>query len=379
MLQPTYYQRRTPLPCVLPQGRDLRRAASLSIPRPLVNATANALRVVTITTDTVAVNVPFSHQKGCLVLGGCASDNGVVNVLEDRWSHMLKALVRYRAEHSNADVPRSYVTAEGDRLGAWLHRQRTLAEAGTLHHARRKRLDHLGVRWVLLDRAAGINAFRQFVEIHGHGLVPHTYQTTDGLALGVWVQSRRRQWKSDPVRAVKLWPELEALGFTWVVRDLAQQWETGLKQLQAYQAQRGDTLVPVWFVTPNGFALGRWVDTRRAEYRAGTLSHARVTTLAEVGMVWSVRGTPDPSSRRRREDAHFGRMLNRTVSWVTEHGGALPSIRDQDTSGLAVGRWLGRQRRLGRVGRLDESRREDLNEAIPGWSSPPRPSNLPRK
>ena len=304
---------------------------------------------------------------------GCALHNGVMSGLEYRWEHMFNALLLYRAEYSSVDVPRSYVTADGDRLGAWLHRQRTLADGGALPRDRRERLDDVGVRWVMIDRDAGINAFRQFIKAHGHGLVPHTYQTDDGLALGVWVQSRRRQWQSDPVRAVTLWPELEAMGFTWVVRDLAQQWESGLKQLRAYRAQRGDTLVPVWFVTSDGFALGRWVDTRRVEYRAGTLIQTRVAALAEVGMVWSVREAPDASSRRRREDAHFTRMLNRTVSWIDDHGGTLPTVRDQDSTGVAVGRWLGRQRRLARIGQLSQTRRHDLEEIIPGWFIPSHP------
>ncbi|WP_152970263.1 helicase associated domain-containing protein [Frigoribacterium sp. RIT-PI-h] len=292
---------------------------------------------------------------------------------EDLWEHMFDALLLYRAEHSSADVPRSYVTAEGDRLGAWLHRQRTLADAGTLPRDRRERLDDVGVRWVMIDRDAGINAYRQFIQAHGHGLVPHTYCTDDGLTLGVWVQSRRRQWQRDPVRAMRLWPELEDMGFTWVVRDLAQQWESGLEQLRAYQAQRGDTLVPVWFVTSDGFALGRWVDTRRVEYRAGTLTQTRIAALAEIGMVWSIRGTPDASSRRRREDDHFTRMLNRTVSWIDEGGGTLPTARDRDHTGIAVGRWLGRQRRLARTGRLSQTRRHDLDASIPGWFIPSHP------
>jgi hypothetical protein len=48
--------------------------------------------------------------------------------------------------------------------------------------------------------------------------------------------------------------------------------------------------VPLRYKTPDGFALGTWVGTRRVDYRKGTLSKDRITDLkAFEDWVWNVK------------------------------------------------------------------------------------------
>lgn len=325
-----------------------------------------------------------------MTVGGtapCASvrlcDTVTMGVLEERWNVSCSALELYVASWGHADVPRSFVTRDGHRLGAWLHRQRTLAHQGRLPAGRRARLHQAGVSWSLSDRAAGLNAYLQFMETEGHGRVPHTHQTPDGFSLGKWVQSRRAQWVRDPAHARRLWPELDEAGFTWEIRNRDEQWHTGIEALRLYRRDRGDALVPHWYRTAESFPLGKWVDSRRVDYRRGTLSQDRIASLDDIGMIWFLRNTPDPTTSRAREEAHFAAMPTRTRLWSASHDGALPHARELDEDTIAIGRWLGRQRHLLRTGTLSPTRRQQLNIALPLWTDPQMtvtsPDGPPRK
>ena len=226
------------------------------------------------------------------------------------------------------------------------------------------------MRWSLAKRTVGIVAFAAFHRAEGHGLVPHAFVTADGFRLGTWVQSRRRQWAKDPVNTVRLWPELVDLGFVWQVRDRDAAWDAGVAALVVYGRDHGDLLVPHWFTTADGLQLGRWVDSRRVEYRAGALPAARVDLLERLGMVWRLRLPADDPSRRNREDAHFAQMLRRVQAWSTRHAGQLPPARVVDSDGVAIGRWLLRQRQLHRDQRLATDRVMQLNAWNAAWSCP---------
>ncbi|MBD8539160.1 Helicase associated domain protein [Frigoribacterium sp. CFBP 8751] len=138
---------------------------------------------------------------------------------EQRWAQMLAALIVFADTNGHANVPRSYVTHQGDSLGAWLHRQRTLARQKRLPQKRLEQLAAAGMQWVILDRTAALTSFARFVTEHGHGLVPNAYRDSHNFPLGIWVQSRRRQNLRDPSAAQRLWPELHTSDFVWEVRN----------------------------------------------------------------------------------------------------------------------------------------------------------------
>jgi len=56
-------------------------------------------------------------------------------------------LATYAAEHGNTDVPRSYVTPTGVKLGAWCRNRRNERQAGQLSDKRIAALDALGFQW----------------------------------------------------------------------------------------------------------------------------------------------------------------------------------------------------------------------------------------
>ena len=63
-----------------------------------------------------------------------AVDGWVWDSLEAAWEAGLAALAAYREVHGHCRVPRSYKTAEGLALGAWVGTQRTAYGKGASDH-----------------------------------------------------------------------------------------------------------------------------------------------------------------------------------------------------------------------------------------------------
>eukprot|EP00566_Odontella_aurita_P010264 CAMPEP_0113580570 /NCGR_PEP_ID=MMETSP0015_2-20120614/30763_1 /TAXON_ID=2838 /ORGANISM="Odontella" /LENGTH=422 /DNA_ID=CAMNT_0000484807 /DNA_START=250 /DNA_END=1518 /DNA_ORIENTATION=- /assembly_acc=CAM_ASM_000160 len=136
---------------------------------------------------------------------------------------------------------------------------------------------------------------------HDHLLVPNRY--SEDRSLGAWVSTQRRQYKSfqageeTPMNTERA-SKLESIGFVWSTRDPRHvPWEVRYKQLLAYQAVNGDTLVPISY-KPNP-QLSNWVSTQRQEMkllrdgRPTRLTAERIHLLNNVHFVWEAqRGGP---------------------------------------------------------------------------------------
>lgn len=59
--------------------------------------------------------------------------------------------------------------------------------------------------------------------------------------------------------------ELDRLGFVWRVFDSEQRWRAGCDALVRFEDELGRRDVPSNHVAADGFRLGTWVQTRRAE------------------------------------------------------------------------------------------------------------------
>jgi superfamily II DNA or RNA helicase len=80
--------------------------------------------------------------------------------------------------------------------------------------------------------------------------------------------------------------QLEALpGWSWNARE--DQWETGLVRLIQFAKEFGTCLVPQTFVCNDGFQLGAWVGTKRAQFKRGRIPEDRVKILESLpGWDW---------------------------------------------------------------------------------------------
>ncbi|WP_327722793.1 Helicase associated domain protein (plasmid) [Streptomyces sp. NBC_00490] len=157
-------------------------------------------------------------------------------------------------------------------------------------------------------------------------------------------------------------------------------WLRGIEAATRWLRETGNSelRVPYTYVTPEdwpgigGHPLGVWVADQRRYYAAGTLEAKRVTTLENLGMVWSVHASAWDAGLAVARD------------YATVHGHFLPptSAIWQD---MAIGIWAKNQRAAAKTaranaarraagetgissaGELSPSRLEALEEIDPGW------------
>ena len=71
--------------------------------------------------------------------------------------------------------------------------------------------------------------------------------------------------------------------------------QRGIEGLIAYKEEKGHLRVPKRYKmnegTPDEFALGKWVSSRRGEYNSKTrpLSEERINRLNEIGFIWDLK------------------------------------------------------------------------------------------
>lgn len=205
-----------------------------------------------------------------------------------RWQTGLAAARGFHAGHGHLEVPRGHVTPGGFRLADWLAGAQSRRERGTLDDAQAAALDALGMCWQR-DRGwtRGLDAARQFHDVHGHVNVQKGHPPVDGVRLDNWIRARKddyRHGRLSPARAAAL----EELGITWSHSD--QRWDEALRELAEYVKAHGHASVPKRYVTPGGHRLGSWLSKQRSAQGAGQLPPARAAALQQLGVRWTAPG-----------------------------------------------------------------------------------------
>jgi hypothetical protein len=208
--------------------------------------------------------------------------------MEDRFRQGLQRLRRFATREGHSLVPERYAVA-GFKLGRWIRELRKQYTRRTLPAERVRLLERLpawtwSVREWSLRR--GLELIRRFVAREGHARVPDRHREAS-FPLGTWVVMRRRQYKKGtlPLKLVRRLGKLP--GWTWDLQQL--RFERGLERLRRFVAREGHARVPTAH-REESFQLGRWVETRRAEYTARTLPPHHVRALASLpGWSWKIR------------------------------------------------------------------------------------------
>ncbi|WP_435769691.1 helicase associated domain-containing protein [Nocardioides sp. SYSU DS0651] len=132
-------------------------------------------------------------------------------------------------------------------------------------------------------------------------------------------------------------------------------WETGLDFLRQYVEANGSAEISVDCETPEGFRLGRWVNTQRVWRRSGRLTPEREVLLDELGLVWE----PMSHAQRKRVQRDTD-MLAWLASFVAANGHADAPSELTLADGTNVGAWV----RLVRREFVTGSIRPDLETSL---------------
>jgi len=202
---------------------------------------------------------------------------------------------------------------------------------------------------------------RSYVTAHGAARVPLdvVYRR---YPLGRWVAARRAQYQRGTLAPERIAALQQLPGWVWDV--LEDRWARGLRLLIAYARRTGAPNPDAFYIeeSEDNFTLGAWVNSRRKEHAAGTMSPARVAALEAIeGWEW------------RPFDAAWNRMYQRLQEEAGQYGDITHLTQRSVVDGAHLGRWIMIQRGAHRRGQLTAARIRAL-EAIAGWNWAPRTS-----
>ena len=201
--------------------------------------------------------------------------------------------------------------------------------------------------------AIGLQRLQAYVERKGHAGAPLHYKDETGFKLGIWVGSRRTEFRKGSLspECIKALENLPG----WVWDPVEEDYKIGLVRLQAYVERKGHARAPIGYKDEGGFKLGNWVSNRRTEFREGDLSPERIKALEALpGWVW------DPV------EEGFLIGLQRLQAYVEREGHASVPQRYKDETGFKLGSWVANRRTNFRKGDLSPERIKAL-EDVPGW------------
>ena len=110
---------------------------------------------------------------------------------EQQWEKGYAEAKAYYEENGNLNVPVSYVSPDGYKLGGWIADRR---EKGKEKHSKEQqaRLDALGMVWVKPDSwEVRYGLAREYYEEHGNLNIPSKYRA-DGIWLAKWVNEQKQ-------------------------------------------------------------------------------------------------------------------------------------------------------------------------------------------
>ena len=133
----------------------------------------------------------------------------------------------------------------------------------------------------------------------------------------------------------------------------ALQWEKMYALLSTYVEREGNVNVPGSH-KEDGENLGAWLSNQHVKYKSGKLLQERQTKLESIGIVFGVD--------------KWEQMMNLLVQYSRQNGHCrVPQRHKED--GMNLGTWLNTQRQLYRVGKLDLSKQDRLEEIGVTWNA----------
>ena len=138
-------------------------------------------------------------------------------------------------------------------------------------------------------------------------------------------------------------------------QDFTSLWGRRYNQLIEFKEVHGHCNVPQRYA-PN-VELGRWVKDQRTFKTKGKLSEDRIELLEAIGFSW----------RLKCNESFWDEQLKNLVAYKKKHGNYNVSMSNSENVQLA--RWVDRQRRAKKSGKLTEMRMKQLESIGFSWST----------
>ena len=274
------------------------------------------------------------------------------------WEHGLEEARKFREQFGNLQVPAKYKTKNDYPLGKWINNARKRRSDGKLTEERIRQLDQMGMIWSVFDAKweQGYALAMNYAAEHGDLNVPVNYTTEEGEKLGAWILNQRTAYTKEMLSQDQI-GRLEKIGIYWGNRN-ERQWNEVYGAAKRYFEANGNLDVPVAYVSPEGYALGKWVRRQQYAYRNpeksnAILSQERIELLDAIGMQWE---KPDPWQHRYELAQEYKRC----------HGNLDIPAKYKTADGIWLSRWVYNQKRLLQSGseKLSEEQKKKLKELL---------------
>lgn len=149
--------------------------------------------------------------------------------------------------------------------------------------------------------------------------------------------------------------------FRQLKKALEQRWNAYYEAAKACAGVELSLEFPSNYVTPEGLAVGRWLEIQRkvrAGKRPGRLTEEQIAKLDKIGMVWKQRLT-----------LAWEKGWESAKKYRDTHGDLMVPVRYRDKNGFALGEWIVYNRQRYFSHNLDPQRVERLSELGMVWDT----------
>ncbi|MCD7746588.1 MAG: Helicase associated domain protein [Lachnospiraceae bacterium] len=267
------------------------------------------------------------------------------------WERNYEAAAAFYEEHGSLDVPVTYVSADGIRLGSWVHRMRKERnkyskdhpEGTSLTAEQIRRLDNIGMVWTNVNDKkwdSGYQAAKEYAAAHGDLLVPARYVTDDGFRLGSWIRNQKKACQDQKLSAARK-EKLDAIGMEWA----SDSWESRFALVKKWYRENGNLAITQDTVA-DGVWIGKWLASQKKALEEGKLSQRQKELLSEL-----------PSDGMVKASARWKEMYQDAKEFSEKHGNLASIPRDYyGTRGTSLYTWVLNQRKIRRAGKMNEEK-----------------------
>ena len=278
------------------------------------------------------------------------------NSLRSTWETYFLAAKTYFEEHGNLNVPKKYVTEDGLTLGVWIQTQRRVKRGsadGVLTAAQINRLESIGMVW---DDARGLRwetgfqHAKAYYEEYGNLDVRSDYVCKDGYKLGSWIINNRTYYSNHSngnLLNKERIKRLESIGMIWSKNNII--WENYYIAAAIYYKQHGCITMTHNYVNDDGLRLGAWIDKQRRLLKYGGLNEDQVERLALLDI-----------RPQNKYDQLWDRYYEEAEQYYQQHGNLNIPVSYKTNNGLALGRWISKQRCNDTISMIRKQRLENI-------------------
>jgi hypothetical protein len=280
------------------------------------------------------------------------------DILEEQFEKGFQETLLYKNRTGDSNVPQSYKTDEGYRLGTWQATQRKNYKEDELSSDRLKRLEDIGFKWEILEEQfeKGFQETLLYKESTGNPNAPQIYKTDKGYHLGTWQVTQKYNYKKGNLSPDRI-ARLEEIGFKWEIQEeqFEKQFEKGFQETLLYKNSTGNPNAPASYRTTEGYNLGVWQSNQRGNYKKGNLSSDRIERFEKIGFSWE------------KFEEQFEKGFQETLLYKNSTGNPNAPASYRTAEGYRLGYWQSTQRGNYKKGKLSSDRIEQLEKIGFSW------------